>query len=145
MSFQKQTSSSKNNEVKLISEDLEFMFDLDNEDFYIEDIECISFDYSVLETEGINLTYEIKLEVSIEEDIDLREEESLNFEETLETIKEEIENVVDEKLSDKLDVIDDNLPQNEEIFRSLENENKIIKIVAFISIVKVMFIGYNIN
>lgn len=123
--------SSKNNEVKLISEDLEFMFDLGNEDFYIEDIECISFDYSVLETEGINLTYEIKLEVSIEEDIDLREEETLNFEETLETIKEEIENVVDEKLSDKLDVIDDNIPQNEEIFRSLENENKIIKIIYF--------------
>ena len=81
--------SSKNNEVKLISEDLEFMFDLEKEDFYIDDIECISFDYNVLETEGIEFSYEIKLDVNIIEEFDLREEESLNFEETLETIKEE--------------------------------------------------------
>lgn len=123
--------SSKNNEVKLISEDLEFMFDLEKEDFYIDDIECISFDYNVLETEGIEFSYEIKLDVNIIEEFDLREEESLNFEETLETIKEEIGNIVDGKLSDKLDVVDDNLPQNEEMFRSLNNDNKIIKIIYF--------------
>lgn len=123
--------SSKNNEVKLISEDLEFMFDLEKEDFYIDDIECISFDYNVLETEGIEFSYEIKLDVNIIEEFDLREEESLNFEETLETIKEEIGNIVDGKLSDKLEVVDDNLPQNEEIFRSLNNDNKIIKIIYF--------------
>lgn len=123
--------SSKNNEVKLISEDLEFMFDLETEDFYIDDIECISFDYNVLETEGIEFSYEIKLDVNIIEEFDLREEESLNFEETLETIKEEIGNIVDGKLSDKLEVVDDNLPQNEEIFRSLNNDNKIIKIIYF--------------
>lgn len=123
--------SSKNNEVKLISEDLEFMFDLEKEDFYIDDIECISFDYNVLETEGIEFSYEIKLDVNIIEEFDLREEESLNFEETLETIKEEIGNIVDGKLSDKLEVIDDNLPQNEEMFRSLNNDNKTIKIIYF--------------
>ena len=123
--------SSKNNEVKLISEDLEFMFDLEKEDFYIDDIECISFDYNVLETEGIEFSYEIKLDVNIIEEFDLREEESLNFEETLETIKEEIGNIVDGKLSDKLEVVDDNLPQNEGMFRSLNNDNKIIKIIYF--------------
>lgn len=123
--------SSKNNEVKLISEDLEFMFDLEKEDFYIDDIECISFDYNVLETEGIEFSYEIKLDVNIIEEFDLREEESLNFEETLETIKEEIGNIVDGKLSDKLEVVDDNLPQNEEMFRSLNNDNKTIKIIYF--------------
>lgn len=123
--------SSKNNEVKLISEDLEFMFDLEKEDFYIDDIECISFDYNVLETEGIEFSYEIKLDVNIIEEFDLREDDSLNFEETLETIKEEIGNIVEEKLSDKLEVVDDNLPQNEEMFRSLNNDNKIIKIIYF--------------
>ena len=122
--------SSKNNEVKLISEDLEFMFDLEKEDFYIDDIECISFDYNVLETEGIEFSYEIKLDVNIIEEFDLREDDSLNFEETLESIKEEIGNIVEEKLSDKLDVVDDNLPQNEEMFRSLNND-KIIKIIYF--------------
>ncbi|MBP3504567.1 MAG: hypothetical protein J6K18_05520 [Bacilli bacterium] len=123
--------SSKNNEVKLISEDLEFMFDLEKEDFYIDDIECISFDYNVLETEGIEFSYEIKLDVNIIEEFDLREDDSLNFEETLETIKEEIGNIVEEKLSDKLDVVDDNLPQNEEMFRSLNDDNKTIKIIYF--------------
>lgn len=137
--------SSKTDEVKLVSEDVDFLFDLENDDFYIEDIECINFDYSVLEGVGLDVTFEVKLDLDISEEInsDKREEvetsnqevltyddeESLNNE--IELIKKEINKEVDLKLSEKLEIVNDNIPQDVVVFRSIKDENSVIKVIYF--------------
>lgn len=137
--------SSKTDEVKLVSEDVDFVFDLENDDFYIEDIECINFDYSVLEGVGLDVTFEVKLDLDISEEInsDKREEvetsnqevltyddeESLNNE--IELIKKEINKEVDLKLSEKLEIVNDNIPQDVVVFRSIKDENSVIKVIYF--------------
>lgn len=123
--------SSRNDEVKLISEDIEFNFEFDKDDFYVEDIECVSFDYNLLEGVGIEVSFEIKLDLSMPESLDTRDAIDIDYEEEIESIKEEIESVIDEKLSNKLEIVDDNVPQNEGIFRSLKNESNTIKVVYF--------------
>lgn len=124
--------SSKTDEVKLISEDVSFSFNLDKEDFFIEDIECEKFDYEILEGIGIKVDFKIKLEVDMTEEIEYREIVDVSLEEKIESIKEDISNEVDEKLVEKLEVIDDNIPQNDLIFRGIKDQNNIIKIVYFI-------------
>ena len=137
--------SSKTDEVKLVSEDVDFLFDLENDDFYIEDIECINFDYSVLEGVGLDVTFEVKLDLDISEEInsDKRgevetsnqevltydDEESLNNE--IELIKKEINKEVDLKLSEKLEIVNDNIPQDVVVFRSIKDENSVIKVIYF--------------
>ena len=156
--------SSKTDEVKLISEDLEFLFELDNNDFYIEDIECINFEYSVLEGVGIDILCEIKLILDMQsnlvvdnnndtdqnvyekaenlieletidevlEDIsEIRENHNESYEDSLEMIKDVINKEVDQKLSNKLEIVNDNSPQSEVVFRSIKDENSIIKVVYF--------------
>ena len=123
--------SSRTDEVKLISEDLEFSFDLEKEDFYIEDIECIEFNYEVVEGIGIKIDFIIKLDVDMSEEIDLRENVEISYEEEIEEIKTGITNQIDEKLSDKLEIIDDNLPQNDCVFREIKDEQNTIKVVYF--------------
>lgn len=123
--------SSKTDEVKLISEDVEFSFEFEKDDFYIEDIECISFDYSVLEGVGLKINFEIKLEVDVTEELDIREEIDIECEDNIETIKEEVTNIIDEKLSEKLEIIEDNLPQNDVVLRNIKDETNTIKIVYF--------------
>ncbi len=123
--------SSKTDEVKLISEDIEFSFEFEKDDFYIEDIECIRFDYSVLEGVGLKVNFEIKLEVDVTEELDIREDIDVNYEEKIEAIKEEVTNIVDEKLSEKLEIIEDNFPQNDVVFRNIKDETNTLKIIYF--------------
>lgn len=130
--------SSKTDEVKLISEDLDFIIELDKNEFYVDDIECIRFDYSVLEGVGVEVEFEIKLDVDVTEEIDccetndhVRKQQDENFETELEIIKDEIYKEVDHKLSEKLEIVNDNIPQNEVVFRSIKDEESIIKVVYF--------------
>lgn len=144
--------SSKTDEVKLVSEDLEFLFELDNNDFYIEDIECVNFEYSVLEGVGIDVLYEIKLNLDIQQEVvtelfenenvvetindnenvsETRDYHEVSYEDSLEAIKDEINKEIDLKLSSKLEIVNDNIPQNEVVFRSIKDENSVIKVVYF--------------
>lgn len=143
--------SSKTDEVKLISEDVEFLFEFDNDDFYVEDIECIDFNYTVLEGVGIDILFTIKLDVDIQQTVDLLDESCMSetddnnddtidevrncnnnsYQEELESIKDEINKKVDQKLSDKLEIVNDNIPQNEVVFRSIKDEESLIKVVYF--------------
>ena len=130
--------SSKTDEVKLISEDLDFIIELDKNEFYVDDIECIRFDYSVLEGVGVEVEFEIKLDVDVTEEIEcsetndyVRKQQDENFETELEIIKDEIYKEVDHKLSEKLEIVNDNIPQNEVVFRSIKDEESIIKVVYF--------------
>lgn len=123
--------SSKTDEVKLIAEDINFTITLDNSDFYINDIECINFEYQVLEGVGLEFKYEIELDVDIEEEFDEREVIQTEDQANLEEIKEEISNAVDQKLSSKLNLIEDNYPQEQIILRSIDNKVNKIKIVYY--------------
>lgn len=122
--------SSKTDEVKLIAEDINFTITLDNSDFYINDIECINFEYQVLEGVGLEFKYEIELDVDAEE-FDEREVIQTEDQANLEEIKEEISNAVDQKLSSKLNLIEDNYPQEQIILRSIDNKVNKIKIVYY--------------
>lgn len=133
--------SSKNDLDKLISEDIPFTISIDNKIDMINDIDCDSFNYSVIEGYGIsfdfdiNVDYEEELE-SLEEDI--KEEELTKEQETLpitsnnneeeresnieeqpkddfEEIKDNITNEVDKELLSKLEVVCDNIPSDEKI------------------------------
>ena len=126
--------STKTDEVKLISEDLDFEIELDNNEFYIEDIECVSFDYQVLESCGLKVEFEIKLEVDVTEDFDIRDEtvlENLEIENEFEEFKEKVTSKVDQKLLEKLEIIDDNNPQIDGIFRCIKDEINTFKVVYF--------------
>lgn len=123
--------SSKTDEVKLIAEDINFTITLDNSDFYINDIECINFEYQVLEGVGLEFKYEIELDVDIEEEFDEREVIQTEDQDNLEELKEEISNAVDQKLSSKLNLIEDNYPQEQIILRSIDNKVNKIKIVYY--------------
>lgn len=81
--------SSKTDEVKLIAEDINFTITLDNSDFYINDIECINFEYQVLEGVGLEFKYEIELDVDASEEFDEREVIQTEDEANLEELKEE--------------------------------------------------------
>ncbi len=146
---------------KLISEDIPFAIVFENSDFLVEDIDCTKFEYNLIEGLGIEINYEISIEYSEEDTLDedftlndniLNEEtdddERLNIdqvneqvnevvEEELndvvenEIIKEEITNNVDQKLLSKLESVDDNLPQNEEIIRNLGEKQSTIKVVYY--------------
>lgn len=123
--------SSKTDEVKLIAEDINFTITLDNSDFYINDIECINFEYQVLEGVGLEFKYEIELDVDTSEEFDEREVIQTEDQANLEEIKEEISNAVDQKLSSKLNLIEDNYPQEQIILRSIDNKVNQIKIVYY--------------
>lgn len=123
--------SSKTDEVKLIAEDINFTITLDNSDFYINDIECINFEYQVLEGVGLEFKYEIELDVDASEEFDEREVIQTEDQDNLEELKEEISNAVDKKLSSKLNLIEDNYPQEQIILRSIDNKVNKIKIVYY--------------
>lgn len=120
--------SSKTDDVKLVAEDLEFSFEFEIENFYLEDIECVKFEYQVVEGVGLKVDYEIELEIDITTEIELREE---LVEEKIEQFKEKVTNIVDVKLVEKIDVVTDNLPQNDDIFRGIKDKEKVIKVVYF--------------
>ena len=80
---------------------------------------------------GIKIDFIIKLDVDMSEEIDLRENVEISYEEEIEEIKTGITNQIDEKLSDKLEIIDDNLPQNDCVFREIKDEQNTIKVVYF--------------
>jgi len=123
--------SSKTDEVKLISEDLEFLFELDSNDFYVEDIECINFEYSILEGVGINVLYEIKLNSDIQHDLDIENEVGIQDEvdEQLKEYDEKFENL-DELESfdevDNTDIIETRECINESYEDSLEKVKEVI-------------------
>lgn len=123
--------SSKTDEVKLIAEDINFTITLDNSDFYINDIECINFEYQVLEGVGLEFKYEIELDVDTSEEFDEREVIQTEDQDNFEELKEEISNAVDQKLSSKLNLIEDNYPQEQIILRSIDNKVNKIKIVYY--------------
>lgn len=123
--------SSKTDEVKLIAEDINFTILLDSKDFYINDIECINFNYQILEQVGLDFSYEIELDVDVDESVEstdsIREQEV----DSLEDEKEIISKIVDEKLSSKLTIVDDNLPTDERILSSIEDVQSKIKVVYY--------------
>ena len=120
--------SSKTDEVKLISENLSFEFEFLESNFYVEDIECVKFDYQVLEGIGVLVSFEIKLELDMSTKLDLKVDTN---EENLENFKENITSKIDERLAEKLDIVDDNLPQNDSWFRGIKDESNTIKVIYF--------------
>ena len=123
--------SSKTDEVKLIAEDINFTILLDSSEFYINDIECINFEYQVLEGVGLEFKFEIELNIDIEEELDERELIQTLEQVELESIKEEITNEVDEKLSSKLTLVEDNYPQEQVILRSINDKTNKLKVVYY--------------
>lgn len=123
--------SSKTDEVKLVSEDLEFVFEMDDNGFYVEDIECVNFDYSVVEGVGIDVLYEIKLNIDIQLDLEIDNEVDIQREVDgqLKEYDEKIDNL-DEVESfeeiDSTDIIETREIINELYEDSLERVKQVI-------------------
>lgn len=112
--------SSKTDEVKLISEDLEFVFELDKNDFYIEDVECINFEYSVLEGVGIDVLYEVKLILDMQYDINTNNNIDIQ-----EEYNEQVENLIETETIDK--VLEETNETRENYNESYEEDLEVIK------------------
>lgn len=118
--------SSKNDVDKLISHDIPFTIVFDSDDFLIEDIECISFNYNLIEGAGVEIEYEIAVTYSTSDDSNHNEEilEEVKEENvTLEQVERKIEidnNLIsDDSIADDV-IYDDNEQIKEEITKSVE-------------------------
>lgn len=126
--------SSKTDEEKLISKDVEFEILFDNNKYELEDIECLNMKYQILEGVGVDVNFDIIINFN-EMLLDERKEEQEQEHEVLtceqnEIEKKLIEKAIDEKLSIKLDTREGNLPQ--EVNSTLFDEDKsIVKVVYY--------------
>ena len=122
--------SSKTDEEKLISKDVEFKILFDSNKYELEDIECLNLKYQILEGVGVEVNFDIIInfnEILIDE---RKEEQETLIEENNEKEKKLIEKAIDEKLSVKLDTRGDNLPK--EVKSEVSPEDKsIVKVVYY--------------
>lgn len=167
--------SAKTDLDKLISQDIQFVIIFENNSFLIQDIDCTSFTYSLIEGQGVEVDYEITVEFICEEQNDdygevdneneiinesdevlVKEErikendnneiemltddnKMLNNEKKLipnvieenELIKDEISKIIDQKLLSKLETTNENLPQNQEIIRNIDEKESVIKVIYY--------------
>ena len=122
--------SSKTDEEKLISKDVEFKILFDNNKYELEDIECLNLKYQILEGVGVEVNFDIIInfnEMLIDE---RKEDQEVLIEEDIEIKKKLIEKVIDEKLSAKLDTRGDNLPKVVKSEVSPEDKS-IVKVVYY--------------
>ena len=153
--------SSKTEIDKLISEDIIFNILLDSNNINIIDVDCDKFDYTIVEGQGISIEYNISISYELEEigvtdglelpktEVETQNERLENItkdeidenevidnkteviDNKTEVIKEKITSEIEEKLSSKLEVIDDNLPSEQEVTRNIKNVTSTIKVIYY--------------
>lgn len=139
-------SKSDLDEVTNFNEEIDFNILLLEENFEIEDIDCIDLDYNVIEGRGIDVSFDVKVdytcfeqnEDSLLEVEEVKVEELPNEtvtedveEENIEEIKEEITNEIDKKLTNTLLYKEDNLPQGNDLIDLKDVKRSKIKVCYF--------------
>lgn len=139
-------SKSDLDEVTNFNEEIDFNILLLEENFEIDDIDCIDLDYNVIEGRGIDVSFDVKVdytcfeqnEDSLLEVEEVKVEELPNEtvtedveEESIEEIKEEITNEIDKKLTNTLLYKEDNLPQGNDLIDLKDVKRAKIKVCYF--------------
>ncbi len=122
--------STKSDIDKLISQDIPFTIVFDNSDFLVEDIDCTSFDYNLVEGLGVEINYEItvdyteeeRIEVdNIDDDINQKQDDNQRFE-------EENSNIIEKEIVSK--EADDEIPKvinEDETVKEVITDSELIK------------------
>lgn len=124
-----------------------------NENYEVEDIDCINFAYQIVEGRGVDLFFEILVEFSeeevipipveiigeletatVEDEKEMEEELDLRnlHEEEIEELKEDETNKVDKKLEESFNIVTEQFPTEEKIIKEdLETEYKRIRVCYY--------------
>lgn len=137
--------------VNNFNDEIDFNIILLEEQFEIEDIDCIDLDYNVIEGRGIEITFDIKVEYSkyqeVVEDTYLLDDETVESNElsnetiyddnkntqnvNIESIKNEITKEIDMKMTNTLLYKEDNLPQEKNLIDLKDIKRTTIKVFYF--------------
>lgn len=123
--------SAKTDLDKLISQDIQFVIIFENNSFLIQDIDCTSFTYSLIEGQGVEVDYEITVEYICEETND--DDYEVDSENVIKNDSDEVlikeERIKENANNEIIMVTDDNktLNNEEESIQNVIDENEIIK------------------